>query len=172
MKYLFLLCLTVCAVGCGGGGGGNANAPQNQAPSIQADDAVRVDANSSNSTTITIDDDLTALSDLIVETSADNGDLFPMGSITVSGTEAMRTISLTPAVDEVGSSRLSVRVMDAGGLSVSATINIDVDPIARNASAFSRDLAMRDELGDPVLINAIDIFDDAVDDDFSDLLVE
>lgn len=174
MKRTILISLTVFAVGCGGSGGGsdrnNPVNPVNQAPTVEAEDRVSVSANSSNTTSLALSDDQSAPAALSVAATADNETLFPAGALQVTGTGATRSLELTPTVDEVGMSQVSVLVTDGGGLSTTTLIAVEVDPLARSASTFGREFTDIDELDEPTLINAIDFDNDAEDDDFADLL--
>ncbi len=174
MKRFIVPSLAFALVGCGGGGGGdrgNALDPVNQAPVVQAEsDAIRIDANTNSVTSVTLSDDRTSPTELSIALSSDNETLFPGGTLALDGNGAMRTIELMPTLDEVGIGNISINVTDAGGLTGTTVIRVDVDPLSQNASTFSRELASGDELDDPKLINAIEFIDDAEDDDFTDLL--
>lgn len=65
-------------------------------------------------------------SSLQVTATSTNTTLFPAGSLTLAGTGAERSISITPAANETGSGAITVTVTDPDGLSYSRTFVVTV----------------------------------------------
>ncbi|MFO0936976.1 MAG: FG-GAP-like repeat-containing protein [Gemmataceae bacterium] len=74
----------------------------------------------------TIGDIETPASNLVLSVSTSNPVLLPLSGIVLGGTGADRTISLTTAGGQLGSSTVTVTVTDAGNLSTSSTLTITV----------------------------------------------
>ena len=171
LAQLFLAFLALALVACGGSGGGRNQAPApNQAPQLGPLDDESVDANASVSKTIAVSDDQTAADALQVRVASDDTELVPAEGLSVSERGATRTLEITPRTDSIGTATLTVEVADDAGLASSASFDVNVLALPREASTFSRDLAGADAFDEPAPINAIEFNDDAQDDAFDDLL--
>ncbi len=74
----------------------------------------------------TVGDDTTAVGDLVVTAGSSNQTLLPNGNITLGGSGASRTITLTPATGQFGTSTITVTVADAAGKTASDTFLLTV----------------------------------------------
>jgi hypothetical protein len=80
-------------------------------------------------TSFTIGDVETATTSLVVTATSSNQTLVPNANITLGGTGADRTITITPAVGQQGTTTITVNVADANGGSTSTTYNIAVQDL-------------------------------------------
>jgi hypothetical protein len=172
MKHaLTVIALSGLAVaGCGGSGGGSAPA-LNTPPTLSAIADQTVTANTeAASIDFTVNDDATAAAQLGVTAMSTNQDLVKDADLQIVGSDASRSLVITPAADEIGTVDIAVVATDAGGLSAASTFSLGVEPQRQLIGEFARDHFTADEEGDPVLINAIAFDEDAESDEFSDLL--
>lgn len=101
----------------------------NAAPAISnvADLGIR-SGGSTGALPFTVSDDQTAVGALsVTPTSSDTG-LVPLAGITLSGTGADRTVTITPAAGRTGSSVITLTVRDAEGLAAADTFTVSVAP--------------------------------------------
>lgn len=70
----------------------------------------------SKSVSFTVGDAQTSLSNLTVVASSSNTTLLPASGVSITGTGATRTINVTPAAGQTGTSTVTVTVRDEGGL--------------------------------------------------------
>lgn len=75
-----------------------------------------------------IGDAQTAANILTVTATAANTTLFPTGSLVLAGTGANRSIQLTPALGQTGSSQITVTVTDTDGMTTNAVFTTTVTP--------------------------------------------
>ncbi len=71
----------------------------------------------------------TATSALTVTATSSNTALVPSGSIVLSGAGANRTLTLTPAANQSGTTTIALTVTDAGGLTATDTFVLTVSPV-------------------------------------------
>jgi hypothetical protein len=76
--------------------------------------------------TFTVGDAETAVGDLRVGATASNANLIPASGIFLGGSGATRTMLVTPAKGQTGSSLMVVTVTDGGGASASTSFNIAI----------------------------------------------
>ena len=100
--------------------------PANTAPTITtiADTITLVET--AVASTFTIGDAETA-SNLTITKSSSNTTLIPNNKIVISGTGANRTVTVTPAQDQIGTATISVTVTDCGGLSTTTSYVVTVN---------------------------------------------
>lgn len=172
MRTLSLSIVSLCVLaGCGGGSSNSSTpVPINSVPTIAMIADLTVSGNGSGSTMISINDDATPVSDLVVSASADSATLLPADGLVLSGTGAQRTLDVVPALDEVGDATVTVTVSDAQGLRASTTFAVSVVPVQTPVAQFTRDLFQIQPTASPVLINALQLVNDAENDGFDDLL--
>ncbi|MEM1432711.1 MAG: hypothetical protein AAGG11_01505 [Pseudomonadota bacterium] len=171
MRILWLATAVALLGGCGGGSNGNrADLGPNRAPQISTATTLEVAANSATSAEVTLADDRTAVDALTVAIEVSDPVLLPAGAVVLSTAATVRTLSVQPAIDSVGRAEIVLTVADETGLESSARLTLDVLALEREAGAFSRSLADRDEFEAPELINAVAFLGTAEDQDFSDLL--
>ena len=72
----------------------------------------------------TVGDEETAAGSLTVTASADNKTLFPDANISVLGSSATRTLTLTPATDQFGTARITISVQDSDGGTTTGTFDV------------------------------------------------
>jgi hypothetical protein len=75
----------------------------------------------------TVGDVETAAAFLIVTATSSNPTLVPVGNIGFGGGVANRTVTVTPAAAQVGTSAITLTVTDIGGASASTTFNVTVN---------------------------------------------
>ncbi len=72
-----------------------------------------------------INDAETTPGNLVVTASSSNQTLLPDANITLGGSGADRSVSITPAAQQSGSAVVTVTVADSDGESVSESFNLD-----------------------------------------------
>ena len=101
----------------------------NDVPTITAvsDQTINEDS-ATSSLSFTIGDTETAASSLTVTSSSSNTTLVPSANVVLSGTGANRSVVVTPAADESGSTTITLTVSD-GALSVDETFVVTVSAV-------------------------------------------
>lgn len=101
------------------------------APPTLSDLAATVTTNRNVATSplqFTISDDLTSVTDLVVAVrSSSNPTVIPTANCVLGGSNANRTLTITPAPGQTGTSTVTLRVTDAGGLFVEDAIVVTVN---------------------------------------------
>lgn len=77
----------------------------------------------------TIGDAETAVGALLVSATSSNQTLIPDANIVLAGTGADRTVTLTPAPDQIGSATIMVSVTDRGGATITELFVLTVTPV-------------------------------------------
>ncbi len=99
----------------------------NSAPTISSiADQFVVTGNTAGPFAFTIGDNETAAGDLVVSAVSSNTTVVPDVNITLGGSGASRTISVTPVAGQFGATTITVTVTDAGGLQSSETFLLTV----------------------------------------------
>lgn len=95
-------------------------------PTISAIGDVVVGENSNSSVSFTIGDAETAAGDLVVVATSANMAVVPDANLVLGGTGTNRTLTITPAADQSGSTTITVTVTDGGGLQATETFDVAV----------------------------------------------
>lgn len=167
---VFLTAVALLLGGCGGGGGNGDLPAVNLVPTISAVADVLIEGNGTASTSVTVGDDQTGADNLVVTVSSNAPVLLPETGIVVATAGANRTIDLQPAVDEVGTATVTLTVTDASGLRASTQFAVTVAARDTALASLARMLFAAPPDADPAGLNALNVIDDAVFDDFNDLL--
>jgi len=114
--------------------------PVNDLPTltVPADPLIDEDA-STGPLSLTVGDVETAAASLLVQVTSSNPLLLPVGGITLGGSDADRTLTLTPAPDQSGLATLFLVVTDSEGGTRSASFSLEV--IAQNDPPSLADIA-------------------------------
>ncbi len=75
----------------------------------------------------TVGDLETSTTSLVVSTSSSNPSLVPDANIAINGSGANRSLTITPAADQVGSATINVTVTDSGGASTTESFILTVN---------------------------------------------
>ncbi|MBI4658044.1 MAG: immunoglobulin domain-containing protein [Verrucomicrobia bacterium] len=98
----------------------------NQPPTISTIADQSANEDSPITVTFTINDDRTPIGNLNLTYSSSNPTLLPEPNITAAGTGTDRTVTLRPANDEYGETRITVTVTDGDGASVRGSFRFTV----------------------------------------------
>ncbi len=122
-------------------------------PTISAIGAITTDEDrATGAIAFVINDAETTPGDLVVTASSSNQTLLPNANITLTGSGADRSVSITPAAQQSGSAVVTVTVADGDGESVSESFNLTVNAINGDPTISTiADLSM-DEDQDPISI--------------------
>lgn len=82
---------------------------------------------SSNAVAFTVGDAETAPASLTVTATSSNPTLVPLANMALGGTGASRTVTLTPAANQTGTTTVTLTVSDAGGTTASTTFTFTVN---------------------------------------------
>ncbi len=85
----------------------------------------------------TVGDAETPVANLVVTATSSNPTLIPNGTITLGGSGANRTLTVTPVAGQFGSATITVTVTDANGGSASDTFTVVVTVATANPNAFA-----------------------------------
>lgn len=77
----------------------------------------------------TVGDAETSAGSLVVTATSSNTTLVPNGNIVLGGSGANRTATITPALDQFGSTTITLTVTDAGGLTATDTFVLNVTSV-------------------------------------------
>ncbi len=89
---------------------------------------------------VTVADVETAAAALTLQASTDNATLFPLANIVTGGIDANRTVTLTPATDQVGSATVTLKVIDGDAGETTTTFTITVQIPDADGDGFNDDL--------------------------------
>ena len=170
-KFYYLALCGLLVAGCGGSG--NNLPPINAAPTISAIADQLIEANVQSMTIdFTVTDDQTPESNLVITASSSDADVVQNDGIAVGGSDGFRSLSITPVIDTVGDTLVTVIVTDSAGLMTSTAFMLTVDPQQLSFQQFLRSTFADAPSDAPRLINAIEFDQDAAGDDFADLLAQ
>ena len=163
---VLLAATTLVGTACGGKDGNMAPTPPaaNSAPSVSG-----ISDLTSNQDTVvgpiefSIGDRETDASMLTVSAAADGSGVVPADGITLGGSGAVRSITLTPLEAAIGAVNVTLTVIDAQGAASARSFRVTVN--ARNASIRETALATFATGGsdDPTVVNGITFIQDADD---------
>lgn len=167
-KLYYLLLAGVFAAGCDSSG--NNQPPVNMAPTITAvaDQAIEANAQSMPIGFTVMDDQ--GASNIAIAVSSSDADVVRDNGITIGGGGDSRSLSITPVIDTVGDTLITIVVTDSAGLSASTAFMLTVNLQQASFQQFFRSTFADAPIDAPRLINAIDFDQDAAGDDFADLL--
>jgi len=156
IRSIAALAATALAVAACGGGRRMDNAPAPNTPPTMAaiaDQTINQDT-SSAALGFGVNDQETAASSLTVTATSSNTGLIPDAGITLAGSGAMRTVTVTPAEAAVGSATVTLTVADSAGLSATRSfvvtvnaVNVAFTPFALDTFAAAEDSDMRSMVG-------------------------
>jgi hypothetical protein len=103
--------------------------PVNDAPVLSAVENGMVDEDGEFRALVTIGDAENAAGELGLTVTAENGVLVPASRISISATNAERTIVIRPATNEFGSSLIQLVLTDTNNVSVTNRFTLTVNPV-------------------------------------------
>ena len=171
MQRVVPVALAAALTACGGGGG--VPAPGNLAPSLDVADTVMVSANLGGVTPVSLNDDRSPASRLMLTAVAVNSaELLPDAGVRIEGAGSTRNLRIAPAEDALGDAQVALTVTDEDGLSSRREVRVSVVPQQLDLAAFVRAQFGADAAADaePLLINAVEFNELIEDDAFEDLL--
>jgi hypothetical protein len=164
---VLLAATTLVVAACGSSSGDGMQTPPPAANSVPVISGI-ADRSSDQDTVVgpiefSIGDRETATSALKVSVTADGTDVVPADGITLDGSGAVRSITLTPLEAATGAVNVTVSVTDAEGAASTRSFRVTVN--ARNASMRDAALASYAKSGsdDPLVVNGITWIQDAND---------
>lgn len=110
----------------------------------------------------TVGDAETPLASLAVSGGSSNGTLLPNSNIVISGTGASRSVVLTPAPDQTGSTVITLTVTDGGGLIAQTLYTLTVNPVNDAPVALAQNLGVLFNTPKSLTLNATDVEGDAL----------
>lgn len=125
----------------------------NTSPTISAIAATSTSINTPSAPiSFTVGDTETSAGSLVVTAASSNTSLVPLSGLALGGTGASRTVTITPAANQIGTSTITVTVSD-GSLTASSQFLLTVN--SANASRFAMNLeAELSEITGPVTVVA------------------
>jgi hypothetical protein len=154
---------------CGGGGydGGNSPppAPAKQAPTITglADQSLPQDT-STPVLSFQVSDTDSGVANLTVTAQSSDATLIPVTGLVLGGTGGNRTLQITPAAEAFGMTMITIRAVDADGLSAQAVVRVAVNGVFVSFRDTVIDVFGRDENGEQQSLRGFTFTQDADDD--------
>jgi hypothetical protein len=112
-------------------------APSNTAPTISNIADVTTAQNTATAAiAFTVGDSQTAAGSLVLSRTSSNPTLVPVANVVFGGSGANRTVTLTPALNQTGTSTITVTVSD-GSLTATDTFVVTVNAVANTAPTIS-----------------------------------
>lgn len=154
---------------CGGGGydGGNSPplAPAKQAPTITglADQSLPQDT-STPVLSFQVGDSDSGVANLTVTAQSSDATLIPATGLVLGGTGGNRTLQITPAAEAFGMTMITIRAVDADGLSAQAVVRVAVNGVFVSFRDTVSDVFGRDENGEQQSLRGFTFTQDADDD--------
>ncbi|MGB5258380.1 MAG: hypothetical protein WBN44_14090, partial [Woeseiaceae bacterium] len=168
LKYMSMALIPMLVAACGDGSGVNQRTG-NVAPTISAIGAQAITANDTSSAIgFTVSDEQPDMLNFSV--MSDNPTVIADEGLELAGGGADRTITLTPIIDTVGDTFITIVATDPGGLSAGTSFLVTVDPEQKSMQQITRQWFDGTPDGEPELVNAVEFAQDADSDDFADLL--
>jgi len=165
-RPVLLAATTLAVAACGGGksGGMQPQPMANTAPAISAISDRSVDQDTVvGPIEFSVTDTETPASQLTVTAGAGGTSVFPADGITLAGSGAVRSITLTPFEATTGTANITLTVIDGEGVRTARSFQVTVN--ARNASI--RDWMLttfaKDETDEATIVNGITYTQDADD---------
>ena len=103
-----------------------ASLPQNQSPVLSLATNWIIPMNESSTIGFSLWDDATAVSQLVLTTNSANPALIPNGNVTLVGTNADRTLTVTPLAGQSGTTTITLIATDEAGASVERMVSVQV----------------------------------------------
>jgi hypothetical protein len=134
-KIAIVLGAAALASGCGGGGGSAESTPTqpvtvNAAPTISSIASQTIDEGGATDVlAFTIGDAETSADALSVSVSSSNGTLVQADGFEMTGTGSSRALTIYPAVEQSGTSTITIAVRDGGGAVTSGKFELTVTPL-------------------------------------------
>jgi len=129
-----LVAATLVVAACGGGSGSMTPPPPpaNVAPTVSMIANQAADQDTAVTIDFTVDDRESGAGAVTVSVTADGTALFPADGVVLSGSGAMRRLTLTPLEATTGNANIAVRAVDPEGLATTRSFAVAVN--AKNAS--------------------------------------
>jgi hypothetical protein len=165
---LALVATAAAVTGCGGDGGGSGAAPmptpQNAAPVVSQIAAQTLNQDTSTpALAFTVSDD-GGLGSVVVSVSASDKTLLPAYGLTLGGSGANRTVTVTPAEDATGMTTVAVTAVDGQGLSATVTFPVTVTAVSKSIAMYTNSAYALMEGDTPVQVSGFTFVQDADDD--------
>ena len=162
------LAVTALVTACGGGGGGGDMGPPppaaNTAPTVSA-----IAAKAGDQDTVigpidfSIGDKESDAALLMVSVTADGVSVVPADGITIAGTGAARTLTLTPLEAATGTVNVSIAVVDPQGATTTRTFGVSVNAKPASVREWSLATFAKAETDDATGMNGYTFAQDADD---------
>ncbi len=167
IKHQLLVVIGLVIAGCGD----SSFAPVNTVPAISAIADRNTTANEASAAIpFTVADENVSV--LALSAISENQQVVPDENLVVSGNGGIRYLTVTPVVDTLGDTYITVVATDQAGLSVGTSFLLTIVPQQMSMQQFTRTAFPETEADDPELINAVAFDQDADDDTFADLLAQ
>ena len=110
----------------------------------------------------TVNDNETPAANLVVTGTSSNTTLVPNGSIVFGGSGTNRTVTITPAANQYGSTTITVTVTDGGGLTASDTFTLTVNAVNDPPAAEALNVETAEDTPLAITLTATDADGDAL----------
>ncbi|HEX6396058.1 MAG TPA: hypothetical protein VFZ95_01425 [Steroidobacteraceae bacterium] len=155
--------LVIAACGGGGKGGSMPPPPANSAPNVSSIGDQSADQDTTVAVDFGVDDRESGASSLVVSAAADGTALFPADGVVLSGSGAVRTLTLTPLEATTGTANIAIRVADPDGAVTTRNFAVAVNAKNNSIKAMALDTFAKAENDVPTRINGWTIQQDADD---------
>ena len=163
---VFAVLASALVAACGGGGydGGN-SPPAKQAPTITglADQSLPQDT-TTPVLQFQVSDSDSGVANLTVTAQSSDASLIPATGLVLGGSGGSRTLQITPAAEAFGMTMITIRAVDADGLSAQAVVRVAVNGVFVSFRDTVLDVFGRDENGEQQSLRGFTFTQDADDD--------
>lgn len=163
---VFAVLTSALVAACGGGGydGGN-SPPAKQAPTITglADQSLPQDT-TTPVLQFQVSDSDSGVANLTVTAQSSDTSLIPATGLVLGGTGGSRTLQITPAAEAFGMTMITIRAVDADGLSAQAVVRVAVNGVFVSFRDTVLDVFGRDENVEQQSLRGFTFTQDADDD--------
>ena len=170
IRLAVLAAATLVVAACSGGREGSGYTPPqsppppaNVAPTVSAIDNRSVDQDTVLAIDFAIGDGESAVTDLVVSAAVDGNAVFPADGVVLSGSGAMRTLTLTPLEAATGTANITIRVADPQGAATTRGFAVAVNAKNGSVRALTLDTFAKAENDAPTMLNGLTIQQDADD---------
>ncbi len=167
IRLAVLAATTLVVAACSGGRGDSGYTPPpppaNAAPTVTAIDDRSADQDTVLSIEFGVSDRESAAADLVVTAVVDGNAVFPADGVVLSGSGAMRTLTLTPLEAATGMANVTIRVSDPAGAAMTRSFAVAVNAKNGSVRALTLDTFAKSANDEPTMLNGLTIQQDADD---------
>jgi len=167
-----LLAVTTLVSGCGGSSGSGPTQPQNAPPTVSPVAAQTIPQDTPTAAlAFTVGDD-NGVNDVVITGVSSDSSIVASDGITIGGSGASRTVTVTPLEDATGQVNITLNAKDAQGLAFNRSFPVNVTAVTRSVTAFTNTAFVQMEGDTPATVSGFTFVQDADDEATFDSLLQ